>query len=291
MDTRRLMAVLAHPDDESMALGGTLAKYAAEGVETTVVCATRGDAGRYGAERGKLPPDELGRIRTRELRDATRVLGIRDVRFLGYRDGQLDRADPDEAVRKIVEHIRRVRPQVVVTFGPDGLYGHPDHIAISQLTTAAVAAADDPQYVTGDLQPHSVSKLYYPAWLASTWEAYQGALKQLVMTVEGVERGATPWPDWMITTVLDTSDHAEVAAEAVACHHSQVMVYDRFNSMPLERRADLWRRQEFYRALSTVNAGTRKEQDFFEGLSHRAGSEECGALHRDVETLFQELAA
>ena len=267
MDTRRLMAVLAHPDDESMALGGTLAKYAAEGVETTILCATRGDAGRYGAERGKLPPEELARIRARELQDATRVLGVRDVHFLGYHDGQVDRVDPAEAIRKIVGHVRRFRPQVVVTFGPDGLYGHPDHIAISQLTTAAVAAADDPNYVTEGLEPHSVAKLYYPAWSASTWDAYQDALKRLVMTVDGVERGATPWPEWMITTVLDTSAHAEVAAEAVACHHSQVMVYERFNSMPLERRADLWRRQEFYRAMSTVNAGRTREHDFFEGLT------------------------
>ena len=75
MEARRLMAVLAHPDDESMALGGTLAKYAAEGVEVTVVCATRGDAGRYGAERGSVAPDELARIRSRELRRATRVPG------------------------------------------------------------------------------------------------------------------------------------------------------------------------------------------------------------------------
>ena len=267
MDTRRLMAVLAHPDDESMALGGTLAKYAAEGVEITVLCATRGDAGRYGAERGKLPPEELGRIRTRELQEATRVLGVRDVHFLGYGDGRLDQADPDEAIRKIVGHIRRVRPQVVVTFGPDGLYGHPDHIAISQLTTAAVAAADDPNYVTPGFAPHSVCKLYYPAWSASTWAAYQGALKRLVMTVDGVERGATPWPEWMITTVVDTSAHAEVAAEAVACHHSQVMVYERFNSMPLERRADLWRRQEFYRAMSTVNACVQREEDLFDDLT------------------------
>jgi LmbE family N-acetylglucosaminyl deacetylase len=260
------MAVLAHPDDESMALGGTLARYAAEGVEITVVCATRGDAGRYGSERGKLPPEELGRIRSLELRDATRVLGVRDVHFLGYRDGQLDQAEPAAAVRKIVEHVRRARPQVVVTFGPDGLYGHPDHIAISQLTTAAVAAADDPRYVTEGLEPHSVSKLYYPAWSAETWDAYQRALKPLVMTVDGAQRGAAPWPEWMITTVLDTSDHAEVAASAVACHHSQVMVYDRFNAMPLERRADLWRRQEFYRAMSTVNGGRSVERDFFEGL-------------------------
>jgi len=129
------------------------------------------------------------------------------------------------------------------------------------------AAADDPNYVTEGQAPHSVAKLYYPAWSQSTWEAYQSALKELVMTVDGIERGATPWPDWMITTVLDTSEHAEVAGEAVACHHSQVMVYDHFNAMPLERRADLWRRQEFYRAMSKVNAGRNRERDFFEGVS------------------------
>ena len=266
MQTRRLMAVLAHPDDESMALGGALAKYAAEGVETTVLCATRGGAGRYGSERGSLSPGELGRIRSLELQRAARVLGVRGLHFLGYRDGRLDQAEPAEAVRAIVEHIRRVRPQVVLTFGPDGLYGHPDHVAISQFTTAAVAAADDPNYTTEGLEPHSVSKLYYPAWSAETWDAYQGALKRLVMTVDGTQRGPTPWPDWMITTVLDTSDHAHVAAEAVACHHSQVMVYEEFNALPLESRADLWRRQEFYRAMSTVNGGRARERDFFEGL-------------------------
>jgi LmbE family N-acetylglucosaminyl deacetylase len=265
MRTRRLMAVLAHPDDESMALGGTLAKYAAEGVETSVLCATRGSAGRYGAERGTVSPEVLGRIRSEELRAATRVLGVQDLRFLGYRDGQLASADSSKAVRRIVTHIRRTRPEVVVTFGPDGLYGHPDHVAISQLTTAAVAASDDPHYETGQ-SPFSVAKLYYLAWSASTWSLYQDALKRLVMTVDGVERGATPWPDWMITTVLDTSAHGSVAAEAVACHHSQVMVYERFNSLPLAKRAELWSRQEFYRAMSTVNGGSTREHDFFEGL-------------------------
>lgn len=273
MTARRLMAVLAHPDDESMALGGTLAKYAAEGVEIALVCATRGEAGRYGAQRGKLPPDVLGGIRSQELSDAARVLGIQDVRFLGYRDGRLHDADPDAAVHKIVRHIRRFRPHVVVTFGPDGLYGHPDHVAISQLTTAAIAAADDPRYRTDMQTPHSVSKLYYTAWSASTWSAYQGALKKLVTTVDGVERGASPWPEWMITTVLDTSAYGEVAAEAVARHHSQVMVYERFNSWPLAKRAELWSRQEFYRAMSTVNGGSTREEDLFEGLSRPARSQ------------------
>ena len=154
----------------------------------------------------------------------------------------------------------------MVTFGPDGLYGHPDHIAISQLATAAVAEADDPKITTPGLAPHSVSKLYYPAWSETTWREYQSALKELVMTVDGRRRGATPWPEWMITTVVDTSDYAEVAARAVACHHSQVMVYSDFNARPVARQADLWRRQEYYRAFSTVNGGRAVEHDFFEGL-------------------------
>src|SRR5437867_5470062 len=118
----RLMAVLAHPDDESLGAGGTLARYAAEGVETTVVTATRGERGRYKEHRGgdQHPgPEELGRIREAELRAAAQVLGVREVSLLGYMDGDLDRADPREAVARIAGQVRRVRPQVVLTFAFD----------------------------------------------------------------------------------------------------------------------------------------------------------------------------
>ena len=140
----RLMAILAHPDDESLGVGGTLAKYAAEGVETFLVTATRGQKGRFRGHRD--PPEHpgaerLGEIRERELRAAAAVLGVGDVAVLDYQDQALDRADTREAVEAIAAHIRRVRPHVVVTFGPDGAYGHPDHIAISQFTTAAIVAA------------------------------------------------------------------------------------------------------------------------------------------------------
>src|SRR5262245_48764454 len=126
----RLMAVLAHPDDESLGFGGTLARYAAEGVETYLVTATRGEHGWFGDPAEYPGPEALGRIREAELQAAANVLKLCEIRFLDYIDGDLDKADPREAVAKIVGHLRRVRPDVVLTFDPNGAYGHPDHIAI-----------------------------------------------------------------------------------------------------------------------------------------------------------------
>jgi len=116
----KLMCVLAHPDDESLGNGGTLAKYAAEGVETYLVTATRGERGWTGSERDDPGLEALGKRREAELFAAAGVLGIRRVDFLDYIDGDLDQAPPAEAIAKIVGHVRRVRPDVVITFGPDG---------------------------------------------------------------------------------------------------------------------------------------------------------------------------
>src|SRR3954468_21815051 len=145
----RLMAILAHPDDESLGIGGTLAKYASEGVEIFLVTATRGESGRYHGTRepGKHPgAEQLGRIREAELRGAVSVLGIRELTLLDYHDQALDTAKPRDAVARLAGEVRRVRPDVVLTFGPDGAYGHPDHIAISQYATAAVSAAASPSF-------------------------------------------------------------------------------------------------------------------------------------------------
>ena len=136
----RLMAVLAHPDDESLAMGGTLARYADEGMETFLVTATRGENGRYGRAK-RWSPTALARVREAELRAACDVLGISELSFLDYEDGAVDRVWAADASDKIAGHIERVRPDVVLTFGPEGAYGHPDHIAISQFTTAAVVQA------------------------------------------------------------------------------------------------------------------------------------------------------
>jgi LmbE family N-acetylglucosaminyl deacetylase len=256
------MAVLAHPDDESLGFGGTLAKYAAEGVEVSVVTATRGERGRF---RGYAPGDPrhpgaaaLADIRERELRAAAAALGAQHVSLLGFEDSQLDRVDPRKATALIVTELVNGRPDIVVTFGSDGGYGHPDHIAISQLTTAAIVSAAG---------THRVSKLYYLAWPQSTWTAYEAAVKRLTSTVDGVERQATPWPDWAVTTVLDTRHVWPTVWRAVSCHESQVAGYGNLVALSGDQHEAVWGRQSFYRAFSTVNGGRVRETDLFEGLA------------------------
>lgn len=259
------MAVLAHPDDESLGVGGTLARYAAEGVETWLVTATRGERGRSGRSE-PLTPEAVGRLREAELFAAARELGVRAVELLDYRDAELDQADPREAIGRIAACIRRVRPHVVVTFAPDGAYGHPDHIAISQFTTAAIVRAS----AADDGSSHQVSKLYYMAWSAAKWAAYQAALRKLVIQVDGLERQASPWPDWSVTTVIDTSPFSAQVWRAVCCHQTQMAIYSRLGDLSDEHHRSLWGSQEFYRAFSLVNGGRRPESDLFEGLRERS---------------------
>ncbi|HXF59751.1 MAG TPA: PIG-L family deacetylase [Candidatus Saccharimonadales bacterium] len=273
MSPLRLMGILAHPDDESLGLGGAFARYAAEGVECYLVTATRGERGRY---RG-LPPggaghpgaEELSRIREAELRAAAAILGIREVSLLDYPDGALDRADPRQAIDRIAAHLRRVRPHVVLTFAPDGAYGHPDHIAISQFASAAVVVATDPAH-TGEAAAHpvhAVSKLYQMAWPEAKMAAYQEALKKLTSMVDGVEREGQPWPSWAITTVIETREHWPVVWRAVSCHESQIGAYERLRNLEPESHEAIWGSQHFYRAMSTVNGGRARETDLFEGLA------------------------
>jgi LmbE family N-acetylglucosaminyl deacetylase len=258
MTQLRLMCVLAHPDDESLGTGGTLAKYAAEGVDTYLVTATRGERGRFGDSGERPAPDVVGRTREAELMAAAKELGLREVELLGYPDGALDAVDPAKAQEAIAGHLRRVRPHVVITFGPEGAYGHPDHIATSQLATAAVVRAADREF--------AVSKLYYIAWSARTWSAYQAAVKKLTSTVDGVERQVTPSPDWAITTRIDTSAVWPTVWRAVQCHRTQMSVYKNLEHLPPEHHRSLWGAQEFYRAFSLVNGGRTRESDLFEGL-------------------------
>ena len=262
----RLMCVLAHPDDESLGTGGVLAKSAAEGVATYLVTATRGERGRFGDCATSPGPEIVGRTREAELRAAAKELGLRDVEFLGYPDGGLDGVDAAEAIEKIVGHLRRIRPHVVVTFGPEGAYGHTDHIAISQLTTAALVCAADPAFAPSLGAHFRASKLYFIAWSEKKWTAYQAALKKLVFTANGVERQATAWPEWAITTVIDTSEVWPTVWRAVSCHKTQMSIYRKLAELPDEHQRGLWGTQEFYRVYSDVNGGSRSETDVFEGL-------------------------
>ena len=255
---RRLMAILAHPDDECLGIGGTLAHYASQGVATHLVTATLGQRGRFYGDRPRPSDEEVGRVREAELRAAADVLGIRDVRVLGHMDSELDRVDPEVILPELVREIRRVRPQVVVTFDPHGAYGHPDHIAISQFTTAAVVAAADPEF--------RVSKLYYLAWNEASWAAYQEAFKTLTSHVDGEERQVIPWPGWSLTTRIDTHQYWGTVWEAVRCHRTQMAIYGTLGELTPEHHEGLWSDQTFYRAFSTVNGGRETETDLFEGI-------------------------
>jgi LmbE family N-acetylglucosaminyl deacetylase len=262
------MCITAHPDDESLGFGGTLARAAAEGVEVSLVVGTRGERGRHGDASEPHPGLEaLGRLRERELRAAADVLGVRHLRFLDYMDADLDKADPDEASARIALHVRELRPQVVVTFDPFGAYGHPDHIAISQLALAAMIRAGSGEPLAGDEQgSHRVLKLYYMANSERRWSAYQRAFKLMQMTVDGGVRTSVAWPEWSVTATFDAFGHWETVWRAVQCHRTQMAQYGALTRLTPEDHRAIWGMQEYYRAFSLVNGGRRRETDLFEGI-------------------------
>jgi LmbE family N-acetylglucosaminyl deacetylase len=263
----KLMCMLAHPDDESLGTGGILAKYAAEGIETYLVTATRGERGWYGDEREHPGLHVLGRTREAELRAAAEVLGIREVYFLDYIDGDLDQAHPAEVIAKIVGLLRRVKPDVVVTFDAEGSYGHPDHIAISQFTTAALVEAANPHSSYYQALPlHSVAKLYYMAATKALLAVYQSVFGELVMHIDDIERRGQGWLDWAITTKVDVEPYCHTVWQAVRCHRSQIPAYSRLEQVSEAQHKILWNSQTYYRVFSRVNGGRQIERDLFEGL-------------------------
>lgn len=162
---RRIALVFAHPDDETFCVGGIVAKYAAAGVTIDLFCATDGDAGKSA---GVLVSsrEELAAIRRGEARAACRILGIEEIEFGGYRDGELEHADPTQLTGDIVAFIRRRRPDVVIGFGPEGApTGHRDHKAMSRVTAAAFFLASlASAYPDQGIAPHGAQRLYFHAW-------------------------------------------------------------------------------------------------------------------------------
>ena len=260
----RLLAVLAHPDDESLGAGGILAKYAQEGVETFLLTATRGERGWPQDPETNPGLQQLGDLREAELMAAAEVLGLREVGFLGVIDGELDQADAAEMTRQIASAIQRIRPQVVVTFDPFGAYGHPDHIAICQLTTAAVTTAVS-RSIANQL-PHQVDKLYYMVMAPGEMAIYQSIFGDLIMNIDGVERRAFAWPAWAITTQVDTTPYWRQVWQAIGCHRTQLPGLANMTQLPEATRRDLFSSPTFYRAMSLVNGGRDRETDLFSGI-------------------------
>ena len=268
MPPLRLLFCFAHPDDESMGMGALIAKYAAEGVEVFLVCATRGERGWQGDEINNPGLEGLGTIRTNELMNAAKILGLNEVSFLDYIDGDLDQVDHAEAINKIATHIRRVQPHVVVTFAADGAYGHPDHIAISQFTSAAVVCAADSNYADSDKQPpHRVSKLYYCVDAKSFVAKLHSWDFKIEMEIDGLKREHVGWEEWMITTRIDADNYWRTAYQAVLCHATQIVTMkEMLEQFTEEQHRHVWGAATLYRVYSLVNGGRKVETDLFEGL-------------------------
>lgn len=267
-----LMAIFAHPDDESFGSGGTLARYGADpDVRVVLVCATRGEAGEI-SDPKLATPERLGEVREEELRCACRTLGVDDLHLLDYRDsgmagtpenlapGALAMADFDEVVGKMVAQIRRERPDVVVTFDETGGYGHPDHIAVHHHTKAAFAAAADPaQYpeqIEAGLEPYQAKKLYYTAIPRRFFRAAVEKIQELGIEIPERyhQRLNEPFglPDEACTTDIFVQDFWATKQAAVQCHATQLNPDSIFAALPPEVMRELQAWECFQLGESTV---------------------------------------
>jgi LmbE family N-acetylglucosaminyl deacetylase len=268
LDRLRLMAVFAHPDDEAFGTGGTLAKYAAEGCDVYLVTATRGEAGQI-AEPDLATPANLPTVREHELRCACEIYGIHPPRFLDYVDGQLPIVHQGQAVGKLVRLLRELKPHVLITFGPDGIYGHYDHIAVYRwVSTATYLAADPDCFPDPDIcDPHQVSKVYHRVLVKDRVEAMAEGDKPAHVMMDGVPFFFFGRPQDEITTVIDVSDYVETKLNGIRCHATQVGRHNRFADTPGEVMNEAWfRRETFVLAHSTVGEPEEVETDLFARL-------------------------
>ncbi|HLG72560.1 MAG TPA: PIG-L family deacetylase [Chloroflexota bacterium] len=280
-----LMCVHAHPDDESSSTGGTLAKYAAENVLTSLITATKGEEGEIRDPNLRMMPWEtLGMVRQKELTLATGVLKVGFVNFLGYRDSGMAgteanhhsdafcNADIEFATRLLVLNIRKLRPQVLITYNENGGYGHPDHIMCNRVTQAAFELAADPDFAWDDgEQPWQPLKLYYIAHSRERQQAAADALKargleDLIPGRRNYER--LGYSDADITTRIDISDYLQIKRKALLCHKSQI-TGGRWERMPDDVMREFYAEETYIRAISLVDAPA-KETDLFAGLRDRA---------------------
>lgn len=274
MDNLTLMAVHAHPDDESSSTGGVLAKYSAEGIRTVVVTCTNGE---FGDAPGKIKPgesghdpDQVAKIRLAELHTAISILGVTDLEILGYHDSGMSdwdyKARPDVfgnvpldvASARISGLIEKYRPQVVITYDDNGGYDHPDHLHASRAAVAAVKATGIP------------SKLYLTAMRRSRWADMWQALKDAGEEVpdfgeidpEAVRR--MDESEARITTTVDIRPEMDLKNKALRAHVSQIEE-SWFSKIPPEVATRIFGDETFIRAMDRTGASV-PETDLFAGL-------------------------
>ncbi len=275
-----LMAVHAHPDDESISTGGVLARYAEEGLRTVLVTCTGGEVGEI-ADPGLATPETLVEVRRRELREACEILRVGRLHLLGYRDsgmmGTPDNEHPasfyqasfDEATARLVALVRQERPQVLVTYDENGFYGHPDHIKAHQITVAAYEAAGDPARWPEAGEAWQPAKLYYTAVARSKIKNFGRLLREagIEAPFEGGEAREPDigTPDELITTEVDVSPQVERKRQALMAHASQMGPEVFFAKMPPALFYRIFGRESFQLARGQSGA-SGLESDLFAGL-------------------------
>ncbi|MFC8262516.1 N-acetyl-1-D-myo-inositol-2-amino-2-deoxy-alpha-D-glucopyranoside deacetylase [Streptomyces sp. NPDC057291] len=308
LPARRLLLVHAHPDDESINNGASMALYAAQGAQVTLVTCTLGEEGEV------IPPelahlaadrdDTLGAHRIGELAAAMKELGVTDHRFLGgpgrfrdsgmmgaeqnHRPGAFWNTDVDDAAAYLVEVIRSVRPQVLVTYDPDGGYGHPDHIQAHRVAMRAADLAADPAYRAGpdtpqaspDTSPHTIDKVY---WNRVPRSVAEQAFARLRATAPDAFPGIAAIDDvpgvvndTQITTEIDGAAHAAAKTAAMRAHNTQIAMDGPFFALSNDLGQPVFTTEyyELVRGASGAPEGVR-EHDLFAGVPDVPGVPEA----------------
>jgi mycothiol S-conjugate amidase len=284
-----ILTVHAHPDDESSKGAGTIARYAAEGVHTVLVCATDGAAGDIlnPAMDSEEVKANLPAVRMKELEAATAIIGYREVIHLGYKDSGMPetpanedpdcfwRADLDEAIGRLVAIVRRTKPQVIVTYGDDQTgYPHPDHLRVHDISLPAFDLAGDASYKPELGEPWEPKKLYYTAWSRRRMEAMHEKFLELGLESPFGERFLNrPSQDERITTKIDVSGHMDVRREALLAHATQIDPKSPFwFGLPPEVQNTVYPIEDYVLARTRVpvpeglGADGVYEADLFEGV-------------------------
>ena len=286
----RLLIVHAHPDDESIGTGATMAKYICEGASVTLVTCTLGEEGEVLipelAHLAADQDDSLGEHRSGELTAAMAILGVTDFRFLGgpgkYRDSGMMgvesnqrtdcfwKADLLEAATDLVSIIREIRPQVVATYDDFGGYGHPDHIQAHRVTTYAIALAESPSFKPELGKAWSVSKVYWTAFAKSRIAEGITKLKELGDESEFASMDPDEIPfavdDSVITTVIDGGAFTQAKFEALTAHKTQVTTDSGFFALSNNLGLEIFS-EEHFRLVHGKMPRSGQESDLFEGLT------------------------
>ncbi len=275
-----LMAIYAHPDDEILGSGGTLASYAAMGSRVVLVCATRGEVGEI-SDPTLATPETLGEVREQELRCAAETLGIHDVYFLDYRDSGMEgtpenedarafvQADMVEITAKLVGLIRSERPQVVVTFEPYGGYGHPDHKMAHKAAVAAFDAASDPQQFPEQGEVWHPQRLFYSAIPTSFWlemRDHMAAAGMDTSRFDSIQTNPERFPDEKITTEVEVSRFVDAKFAAALCHATQFGAESIFRRVPESVFKQISSHEHFAQARPDPQAVAAPAHDLFQEL-------------------------